>query len=231
MKPAIVGLPMVGKTSLFTILTGVNQSARVGSMETRVGMTKVPDARLDALAKIFDPPKITSATVEYLDFPSISKEALRDPSYLASLRVADALAHVLRVFESDTVPHEKGSVDPLRDFEDVEIELMLSDLVVVEKRMERVDKDRKKIKSPELDQEFVLLERLKAELEANRPLRGLEYNAEEEKRIRGFQVLSQKPMLCVLNLGEKDAGRMHEVEEEYRKGPFAGRKNTAVTAI
>jgi len=108
---------------------------------------------------------------------------------------------------------------------------MLSDLVVVEKRMERVDKDRKKIKSPDLDQEFALLERLKTELEANRPLRGLEYNAEEEKRIRGFQFLSQKPMLCVLNLGERDAGRLHEVEEEYRKGPFAGRKNTAVTAI
>jgi ribosome-binding ATPase YchF (GTP1/OBG family) len=77
----------------------------------------------------------------------------------------------------------------------------------------------------------VLLERLKAELEANRPLRGLEYNADEEKRIRGFQFLSQKPMLCVLNLGDKDAGRLHQAEDEYRKGPFAGRKNTAVTAI
>jgi GTP-binding protein YchF len=232
MKTAIIGLPMVGKTSLFTILTGVHEgAARMGSLEARVGITKVPDARVDALAKLYQPPKITYATVEYFDFPSISKEALRDPSYLASLRVADALAHVLRVFESDTVPHEKGSVDPLRDFEDVEVELMLSDLVVVEKRMDRVDKDRKKIKSPELDQEFALLERLKAELEANRPLRGLDYNAEEEKRIRGFQFLSQKPMLCVLNLGERDAGRLHEVEEEYRKGPFAGRKDTAVTAI
>ena len=231
MKTAIIGLPMVGKTSLFTILTGVHEAARVGNLEARVGITKVPDARVEALAKLYQPPKITYATVEYLDFPSISKEALRDPSYLASLRVADALAHVLRVFESDTVPHEKGSVDPLRDFEDVETELMLSDLVVVEKRMERVDKDRRKIKSPDLDHEFALLERLKAELESNRPLRGLEYNADEEKRIRGFQFLSQKPMLCVLNLGEKDAGRMHEVEDEYRTGPFAGRKNTAVTAI
>ena len=231
MKTAIIGLPMVGKTSLFTILTGVHEAARVGNLEARVGITKVPDARVDALAKLYQPPKTTYATVEYLDFPSISKEALRDPSYLASLRVADALAHVLRVFESDTVPHEKGSVDPLRDFEDVETELMLSDLVVVEKRLERVDKDRRKIKSPDLDHEFALLERLKAELESNRPLRGLEYNADEEKRIRGFQFLSQKPMLCVLNLGEKDAARMHEVEDEYRKGPFAGRKNTAVTAI
>src|SRR5436305_10056003 len=158
MKTAIVGLPMVGKTSLFTILTGVHEAARMGTLEARMGITKVPDARLEALAKIFEPPKITHATVEYLDFPAISKEALRDPSYLASLRVVDAMAHVLRVFESDTVPHEKGSVDPVRDFEDVEMELMLSDLVVIEKRMERVDKDRKKIRSPELDQEFALLE-------------------------------------------------------------------------
>src|SRR5229473_4871786 len=153
MKTAIVGLPMVGKTSLFTILTGVHEAARVGSLEARVGVTKVPDPRLDELAKLFEPPKVTHATVEYLDFPSISKEALRDPSYLASLRVVDALAHVLRIFQSDTVPHERGSVDPIRDFEDVEVELILSDLVVVEKRMERVDKDRKKTKAPDLDQE------------------------------------------------------------------------------
>jgi len=231
MKTAIVGLPMVGKTSLFTILTGVHESARVGNLEARVGVTKVPDPRLDALAKIFSPPKITQAVVEYLDFPSISKESLRDPSYLASLRVADALAHVLRVFASDTVPHEKGSVDPMRDFEDVEIELMVSDLVVVEKRMERLDKERKKIKNPEFDKEFALLERLKAELEANRPLRGLTFDAEDEKRIRGFQFLSQKPMLCVLNLGEEDAPRLHEVEEEYRNGPLSGKPGTAVTAI
>jgi GTP-binding protein YchF len=231
MKTAIIGLPMVGKTSLFTILTGVHEATRVGSMEARVGIAKVPDARLDALAKLFEPPKITHATVEYLDFPAISKEALRDPSYLASLRVVEALAHVLRVFESETVPHEKGSVDPLRDFEDVEIELILSDLVVVEKRMERVDKDRKKIKSPDLDKEFALLERLKAELEANRSLRGLELDEDDEKRIRGFQFLSRKPILAVLNLGEEDAGRLHEIEAKYRSGPLAGRANTAVTAI
>src|SRR5262249_25055985 len=157
---------------LFTILTGVHEAARVGSLEARVGVTKVPDARLEALAKIFEPPKVTHATVEYLDFPSISKEALRDPSYLASLRVVDAMAHVLRVFESDTVPHEKGSVDPMRDLEDVDIELILSDLVVVEKRLERVDKDRKRAKSADLDAEYALLERIKAHLEANKPLRG-----------------------------------------------------------
>lgn len=231
MKTAIVGLPMVGKTSLFTILTGVHEATRVGTMEARVGVTKVPDARLEALATLFNPPKVTYATVEYLDFPSISKEALRDPSYMASLRVVDALAHVLRVFESDTVPHEKGSVDAVRDFEDVEIELILTDLVVVEKRMERVEKDRKKIKSPEMDREFELLQRLKEQLEANRSLRELEFSDEEEKLIRGFQFLSQKPVLCVLNLGEGDAPKLSEIEEKYRAGPFAGKKNLAVTAI
>jgi GTP-binding protein YchF len=231
MKTAIVGLPMVGKTSLFTILTGVHEAARVGTLEARVGVTKVPDARLDALAELFEPPKITHATVEYLDFPAISKEALRDPSYLASLRVVDAMAHVLRCFDSDTVPHEKGSVDPVRDFEDVEMELILSDLVVVEKRMERVDKDRKKTRNPEMDQEFALLERLKAELESNRAIRGMEFDDADEKRIRGFQFLSQKPVLIVLNLGEADASRLHEVEEKYRNGSFAGRPHTAVTGI
>src|ERR1700690_2330902 len=98
MKTAIIGLPMVGKTSLFTILTGVHEGGRVGTLEARVGITKVPDARVDALAKVYVPPRITYATVEYLDFPSIPKESLRDPSYRASLRVADALAPVLRVF-------------------------------------------------------------------------------------------------------------------------------------
>src|ERR1700676_3819288 len=231
MKTAIIGLPMVGKTSLFTILTGVHESTRVGLMEARVGMTKVPDARLTALAKIFEPPKITQATVEYLDFPAISKEALRDPSYLASMRVADALAHVLRCFKSDTVPHEKGDVNPVRDMEDVDLELILSDLVVVEKRIERLEKDRKKAKTPELDREIALMERCKTTLEQNVALRTLELAADEEKLIRGFQFLSQKPMLFVLNIGEAEVGRMHEIEEEYRKGPLAGRNRTAVTAI
>ncbi len=222
---------MTGKTSLFTILTGVHEAARVGSMETRIGVAKVPDPRLDALADLFKPPKVTHATVEYLDFPAISKEALRDPSYLASLRVVDALAHVVRVFQSDVVPHEKGSVDPMRDVEDLETELILSDLVVVEKRLEKLEKDRKKIKSPELDQEFEVLTRARQLLEQNRPLRNMELSADEEKRLRGFQFLSQKPVLYVLNLGEEDAPRLHELEEKYRNGPLAGRPHTAVTAV
>lgn len=231
MKTAIIGLPMAGKTSLFTILTGVNEASRVGSLEARIGVAKVPDQRLDALAKVFEPPKITHATVEYLDFPAISKEALREPSYLASLRMVDAFAHVLRTFDDPTVPHEKGSVDAARDLEDVETELILSDLVVVEKRMERLDKDRKKVKSPELDQEFALLEKCKAMLEENRPLRQMELDADDEKRIRGFQFLSRKPVLCVLNVGEGDAPRLHEVESEFRANTLGGRAQMEATAV
>jgi GTP-binding protein YchF len=150
---------------------------------------------------------------------------------VASLRVVDAFAHVLRLFADETIAHEKGSVDPVRDLKDVETELILSDLVVVEKRLERLDKDRKKIKNPELDREFHLLEKCKASLEANRPLRELEIERDDEKRIRGFQFLSQKPMLYVLNLGENEAGKLHERERQYREGPLRERRQTAVTAV
>lgn len=231
MKTAIIGLPLVGKTSLFTIMTGVHQEARAGSTAVRTGIAKVPDARLDELVKIFEPPKVTHASLEYLDFPAISKENLRDPSYLAGLRVVDAFAQVLRLFQDETIPHEKGSVDPVRDLEDIEMELILSDLAVVEKRLERLDKDRKKIKSPELDREFELLQKCKNTLESNSPLRGLPLGSDEEKSVRGFQFLSQKPMLNVLNLDETDAGRLHEKEQEFRSGPLAGRAGTAVTAV
>jgi GTP-binding protein YchF len=231
MKTAIIGLPMTGKTSLFTILTGVTQESRIGSTAVRTGVSKVPDPRVDALAELYQPPKITFATVEYIDVPAISKETLRDPAYLASLRVVDAFAHVLRVFQDETVPHEHGTVDPARDFDDVETELILSDMVVVEKRLERVDKDRKKVRNPDLDKEWELLTRCKEALDANTPLRNLEFDKEDEKRIRGFQFLSQKPMLLVLNLGEEDAARLHEVEEKYRTGPLAGKAHTAVTAV
>ncbi|MGE5489330.1 MAG: redox-regulated ATPase YchF [bacterium] len=231
MKTAIIGLPMVGKTSLFTILTGAHEASRLGSMQTRIGVARVPDPRLDALAEIFKPPKVTHATLEFLDTPAISKEALRDPSFLAGLRVADAFAHVLRVFEDEAVPHEAGSIGPERDAENVEVELILSDLVVVEKRLERLEKDRKKMKSPELDQEFEVLQKVRATLEANRPVRSMELSGDEEKRVRGFQFLSQKPMLYVLNLGEADAPRLHEIEDEFRAGPLGAQPHTAVTAV
>src|SRR3954469_116722 len=218
MKTAIIGLPMVGKTSLFTILTGVHQETRIGSTSARTGVAKVPDTRLEALATLFEPPKVTHATVEYVDMPSISQETLRDPGAMASLRNVDAFAHVLRLFASDTIPHEKGSVDPIRDMEDLETELVLSDFAVLEKRLERLEKDRKKIKNPELDREYELLVKCKAMIEENKPLRELTLDSEDEKRIRGFQFLSQKLMLYVLNIGEEEAGKIPGRERGYCNG-------------
>src|ERR1041385_3120115 len=182
MKTAIIGLPMTGKTSLFTILTGVAQDPRLGSTSARPGGAKVPEERVEALGKFFEPPKVVHATVEYVDMPSISKESLRDPASIASLRNVDAFAHVVRLFADQSVPHEKGSVDPIRDVDDLDMDLMLSDLVVVEKRLERLEKDRKKIKNPELDKEYDLLIKAKALLEENRPLRQMELDADDEKR-------------------------------------------------
>ena len=231
MKTAIVGLPMIGKTSLFTILTGAHESGRLGSMEIRQGVTRVPDARLEALARVFEPHKVIHATLEYLDFPSISKESLANLQFLASLRVADALAHVVRVFSSPSVPHELGSVDPHRDIRHIDDELILSDLVVVEKRMERLEKDRKKIKDAGLDREYELLVEAKARLEGNLPLRGWALSPDDDKRLRGFQFLSQKPMLIVLNLGEDDAPNLHEVEARYREQLLVGREDCHLTAI
>jgi len=222
---------MVGKTSLFTILTGLHEHARVGSVEARVGVATVPDPRAEALAEVFQPERVTHATIEYLNFPAISNEALREPAYLGSLRFVDALAHVIRLFASDTVPHEKGSVGPLRDLRDVEAELILSDLIVTEKRLERLSRERKKIKNADLDHEFQVLERVKASLESNTPIREMQFSPEDEKRIRGFQFLSQKPMLYVLNIGEDEAPRLHQIEAQYRDGALAGKPGAGVVAI
>src|SRR5580698_7561922 len=106
MKTAIIGLPMVGKTSLFTILTGVTQESRMGSTSVRTGVAKVPDPRVDALAELYQPPKITFATVEYSGAPAISQDTLRDPADVARLRVVDAFAKVPSLFKDETVPHE-----------------------------------------------------------------------------------------------------------------------------
>ncbi len=231
MKTAIIGLPQVGKTSLFTILTGMSRETHMGGTAVHVGMTQVPDHRLDALAKVFEPDKVTHATIEYADMPPTSREGLNDPSYVGSLRLADAFAHVLRVFESEMVAHVEGDNDPERDWSNLDLELILNDLAVIEKRLSRVEKDMGRIKDPELPHEHALLVKAKEFLESERPLREMELDTDEAKRLRGFQFLSAKPMLLVLNLGESDAGELHKIEQEYRDRLLNGRKNVEVTAV
>src|SRR5499427_3205879 len=203
MKSGIIGLPQVGKSSLFRILTKAHLSehAFANPREAHVGVAKVPDERLDKLAALYNPKKLTHTSVEYVDVGAIGQEALKESGYIGHLRNVDALIHVLRAFEDDSIPHV-GPIDPLRDVKNVDFDLMVSDLTQVEKRLERVEKDLKKKRSPELEKENDLLVKAKAHLETEKPLREMEMTPEDKKRIRGFMFLSEKPMLYVLNVSE-----------------------------
>ncbi|PYV58326.1 MAG: redox-regulated ATPase YchF, partial [Acidobacteria bacterium] len=153
MKTGIIGLPQVGKTSLFRILTKAHlSSAPSNPREAHVGVAKVPDDRLDRLAVQYNPKKLTHASVEYVDLGAIGQEALKESGYLGHLRQVDAIAHVVRAFEDDSIPHT-GPIDPLRDIKNVEFDLMVSDLGQIEKRLERVEKDLKKMRSADLEKE------------------------------------------------------------------------------
>src|SRR5437867_966686 len=202
MKTGIIGLPQVGKTSLFRILTKAHlSSAPSNPREAHVGVAKVPDDRLDRLAAQCNPKKLTHASVEYVDLGAIGQDALKESGYIGHLRNVDALAHAVRTFEDDSIPHV-GPIDPVRDIKNVEFDLMVSDLGQIEKRLERVEKDLKKMRSADLEKEFELLKRAKTHLETERPLHELEMSPEDKKRFRGFMFLSEKPILYVLNISE-----------------------------
>ena len=234
MKTGINGLPQVGKTSLFRILTKANLSehAFANPREAHVGVAKVPDERLDRLAALYSPKKLTHASVEYVDVGAIGQDALKESAYIGHLRQVDALAHVLRAFEDPAIPHV-GEIDPLRDIKNVEFDLMVSDLGQIEKRLERLEKDLKKAKTPELEKEFDLLKRANAHLGEEKPLRELQMSPEDKKRIRGFMFLSEKPILYVLNIGESaELGKhLEEAVSQYKLTEVAARPNSGATAI
>jgi GTP-binding protein YchF len=200
MRAGIIGLSSVGKSTLFEILTGTPTPAPGSRPEPRVGMARVPDPRVDRLAEIFNPRKTTHATVEYVDVPGVQKgSALVD---LPALRNIDLYVHVVRGFESDTVPHAEGSIDPLRDARFLELELMLADLGAVERRIERLELNIKKTHRAEDAAERELFLRLKQGLEEERPLREQELSPDERRRLRNYALLTERPTLIVLNTGE-----------------------------
>jgi len=232
MKTGIIGLPQVGKTSLFKILTKTHVAEHGGGREAHIGVCKVPDDRLDRLAALYNPKKLVHASVEFADVAAIGQEALKETAYATSLRQVDGLAHVLRAFEDPAIPHV-GAIDPLRDARNVEFDLMVSDLGQIEKRLERLEKDLKKMRNPELEREHDLILRSKAQLEKERPLRELELTPEDRKRLRGFLFLSQKPVLYVLNIGESaELGRdLEQAVEKYQLAELAARPGAAATVI
>ena len=234
MKSGIIGLPQVGKTSLFQILTRahLSEQAFANPREAHIGVAKVPDERLDRLAALYNPRKLTHASVEYVDVGAIGQEALKESAYIGHLRNVDALVHVVRAFENDQVAHV-GPIDPLRDVRNVEFDLMVSDLGQVEKRLERLEKDLKKMRSPDLEKENELLIKAKSHLESEKPLREMEMGAEDKKRIRGFMFLSEKPILYVLNISEStDLGKdLEEAVGKYKLTEVASHPNAAANAI
>ena len=234
MKTGIIGLPQVGKSSLFRILTKaqLSEHAFANPREAHVGVAKVPDDRLDRLAALYNPKKLVHASVEYVDVGAIGQEALRETAYIGHLRQVDALTHVVRAFEDSAIPHV-GEIEPLRDIKNVEFDLMITDLGQIEKRLERLEKDLKKMRSPELEHEFELLKRAKAQLESECPLREMEMTAEEKKSIRGFMFLSEKPILNVLNINESsDLGKeLEHAVRNYKLNEVVSRPNAAATAI
>lgn len=233
MKCGIIGLPQVGKTSLFKILTGVDVSAAHGNpREAHIGIATVPDERLDKLAELYNPKKLTHAMIEYADVAAIGQEALKESTFLANLREVDALAHVLRAFEDPAIPHV-GDIGPLRDARNVEFDLMVSDLGQIEKRLERLQKDLKKMRSADLEKENDLLHKAKAQLESEKPLREMEMTAEDKKRVRGFGFLSEKPILYVLNIGESATlgDDLRNAVAKYKLAELASRPNAGATAI
>ena len=234
MKTGIIGLPQVGKTSLFVMLTkqSVAQRAHGDPREAHLGVAKVPDDRLDRLAALYNPKKLVHASVEYADVAALSKEALNETAFAANLRNVDALAHVVRAFEDDSIPHV-GPIDPLRDIKNIDFDLVINDLGQVEKRLERVEKDLKKMKSAEIEREHELLKRAKEHLETERPLREMEMTPEDKKRVRGFMFLSEKPILYVLNIGESPTlGKdLEEAVAKYGVTEVASRPNTGALAV
>jgi GTP-binding protein YchF len=223
MKIGLVGLPKSGKTSLFNLLTGqtVATSSFGASREMHVGVARVPDPRVDRLTALFTPKKTTFASFEVVDLAGITKGE-RGGLDAKEFRNADALLHVVRAFADAT----GAPASPRGDIQDLETELILADLEVIERRLERLEASLKKKPNPLEQKEQAVLQRLKPELEGETPLRAVPLTDEEAKLIRGFTFLSQKPILHCLNLDEKEVARGTTVVESFGLAGLAGRPGT-----
>jgi GTP-binding protein YchF len=208
MRLGIIGLPQSGKTTIFNALTRGNQPLTTsgGRFDVPTGVVDGPDERVDRLSALFKPKKTIYAKVTYGDIAGLEGgQAAISGQLLNVLTQMDGLVHVVRCFDNVSVPHPAGSVNPLRDIATMDAELLLNDLIAVERKLERLAEERKKGGGREkgvIEREIVLFERFKETLNREQPLRELELSAEEEKSLSGFGFLTRKPLLVLLNLGE-----------------------------
>ncbi|MBI4533495.1 MAG: redox-regulated ATPase YchF [Candidatus Melainabacteria bacterium] len=218
MKVGIIGLPSCGKTSVFNALTGGHAQVHAFSASTHtepnVGIVAVPDWRQDWLNGLYKPKKTTYATIEVVDVaglvPGQSHKDGFSPQLLAHLRQVDALVHVVRAFKDPSVPHPNGSVDAFRDAELLELELILADLSVIERRLEKIDQEiqrKKGLERTESEAEKMLLLEFKEYLINEKPLRQVKLSAEQAKLMRGYTFASQKPLMVVANIDESEINK------------------------
>ncbi len=225
MRLGIIGLPNSGKTTIFNALTGQNLptgAATSGQFEVNTAIVNVPDPRVDKLSAMYNPRKTVYTSVVYADIGGLDKgisEGGLKGQFRNELAQCDGFLHVVRAFEDDTVPHPYLDVAPQRDVEILDGEFILSDLVTVEKRIEKLQSDLRvkgKNVDPAVPAEMELMEKFKARLEAEQPLYGMEITQEERKSIKGYGFLTMKPVLVVVNLGDepKDVDSLIQYKRE-----------------
>jgi ribosome-binding ATPase len=221
MRIGIVGLPFSGKSTLFQTITCTHlDEAVLQRKQANVAVVKVPDSRVDRLAEVFRPKRSVLTAIEFVDVIGLSRGDAAttqfNTAFLQNVRNTDALIHVVRVFEEQTCPHPEGSIDPARDLRLLEAEFILSDMAVIENRLERLRKQMQRQTTEAAKVELAALERCYAALEQERPLRQVELEGEEERLMRGYQFLSAKPLLAALNLPEEQMGAHAEMLDQLK---------------